>query len=93
MTSKVMNMIYGAIGIVVLAIVFTAVYPMVGGATGVVATTLSNATSPGYVGATMEPLADLIPTLYVIGVIVALILLSLGLLKTVGGDSKASGYF
>ena len=71
---NVKEMINVTVGIVILAIIFTAMYPLIGGATGVVATTWTNATSPGYVGTTLAPVADLIPTLYVIAVIVGVVL-------------------
>jgi hypothetical protein len=81
-------MIMGAVGIVVLALVFSAVYPLIGGATGVVAAVLTNTSSAGYVGATLAPLASFIPTLYVIGVLIGIVFLALALFRTSESDSK-----
>jgi hypothetical protein len=87
---RVEGMIMGAVGIVLLAIVFAAVYPLIGGATGVVTTVFTNATSPGYVGATLAPIASFIPTLYTLGVLIGLVLLSLALFRSHGEGGSAS---
>jgi spore maturation protein SpmB len=81
-------MIMGAVGIVVLTLVFAAVYPLIGGATGVVATVLTNTSSTGYVGALLSPLAAFIPTLYVLGVIIGIVFLGLSLFRTSESDEK-----
>jgi uncharacterized membrane protein len=64
------------------------VYPLIGGATGVVAAVLTNTSSAGYVGPTLAPLASFIPTLYVIGVLIGIVFLALALFRTSESDSK-----
>jgi len=76
---KAETLIVGALGIVVLALVFAACYPLIGGTTGIVATVLTNTTNAGYVGATLAPLASFIPTLYTIGVLIGIVMLAVAL--------------
>lgn len=94
MIDVALEIAFGTIAIVVVAYLFSAFYPLVGGTSGVVATVLTNATSPGYVGATFVPLANLIPIVYVIAVIVTLVFMALGLLLMAKHSaSGATGYF
>jgi hypothetical protein len=81
-------MIMGAVGIVVLALVFAAVYPLIGGPTGVVDAVLTNTSSSGYVGPTLAPLASFLPTLYIIGVLVGILFLTLTLFRTSKSDTE-----
>jgi hypothetical protein len=85
---SVQELIWFPIILIVLGAVFAAMYPSV---TTLVTTVLTNTSSTGYVGASWVGIANLIPTLYVIGFIVGLLALALGMIKFsgLGGKGKS----
>lgn len=85
---SLMGLIMIPVLIVVYIAVFTSVYPMI---TSYVTTYLTNATSPGYVGIGWVGLANLIPTLFIIGFLVGLIGLTLELLREAGIELGGGG--